>query len=138
VDQRRRFVVSERSMSPALQPGAELLARPAEDPGRGAVVFFRDPTRDDEFWLVKRIVGLAGESVTIAEGAVLIDDRPYDDPWTVDDTAPDGRWQVPAGHVFVLSDARHRSSSDSRRFGPVPLAGAYQLDDGTSLDDGAS
>ena len=132
VDLRRRFVVSERSMAPALLPGAELLATPAVAPGRGAVVFFTDPTRDDEFWLVKRVVGLAGETVTIAHGDVLIDDTPYDDPWTVDDTAPDGVWKVPTGHVFVLSDARHRSSADSRRFGPVPLAGAFQLDDGAS------
>ncbi|MFI7588063.1 signal peptidase I [Spongisporangium articulatum] len=121
----RRFVVAELSMSPALQPGQEIDAEPASAPGRGVVLFFADPTQDD-FWLVKRVVGLPGETVTIADGEVRLDGRPYDDPWTFDHTEPPGEWHVPPGHVFVLSDARGRSLADSRTFGPVPVAGAYQ------------
>ena len=124
-------------MSPALEPGQEVLGIEVgvggPGPARGSVVFFEQPGRAG-FWLVKRVVGLPGERVTIAGGAVFLDGAEYDDPWTFDDTAPGGEWVVGPGEMFVLSDARHRSTADSRSFGPVPVAGSYRLSDGP--DDG--
>lgn len=120
----RRFVISEKSMSPALQPGDRYLARRLRRPRRGRVVFFPHPGRDD-FWLAKRVVGLPGETVEIDGGEVRVDGRVLAEPWTVDPTDPPGRWPVPEAHLFVLSDARHRTRADSRTFGPIVQDGSY-------------
>lgn len=120
----RRFVISEMSMSPALTPGDSFVARRLRRPRRGKVVFFPHPNRP-ELWLVKRIVGLSGETVAVHAGTVRIDGADLDESWTTDPTEPDGRWKVPPGHMFVLSDARHRTLADSRTIGPVPLRPAF-------------
>lgn len=120
----RRFVVAEKSMSPALQPGDRYLARRTRKPRRGSVVFFPHPDRVD-FWLAKRIVGLPGETVEVHEGEVKIGGERLVEPWTMDPTSPPGRWHVPPEHVFVLSDARHRTRADSRSLGAIPLDHAY-------------
>ena len=120
----RRFVVSELSMSPALAPGDRMLARRARRLRRGQVVFFPHPHHDD-FWLVKRVIGLPGETVRITGGTVQVDGGVISEPWAGGATLPEGEWQVPPGHMFVLSDARHRTRADSRTLGPVPTRGAY-------------
>ncbi len=120
----RRFVVTEESMSPALSPGDHFLARRLRRARRGTVVFFEHPRRPG-FWLVKRVIGLPGEPVSIDGGRVMIDGSILDEPWATSPTEPDGAWAVPSGHVFVLSDARHRSRADSRSLGPVPIRGCY-------------
>lgn len=113
-------------MSPGLVPGDQLVAFKRIPPRRGALIFFRRPGVTDDFWLVKRVIGLPGEQVTIRDGRVIVDDRPLDEVWTTDPTRPNGVWPpVPPGHVFVLSDARARSTADSRTYGPIPLDGAY-------------
>jgi signal peptidase I len=110
-------------MSPAMTPGDRFLARRLRRPRRGRLVFFPHPSRPD-FWLAKRIVGLPGETVVI-DGGVSIDGRPLDEPWTTEATSPPGTWTVPGGHMFVLSDARHRTQADSRSMGPVPTDSAF-------------
>lgn len=122
----RRFIISELSMSPALLPGDRFLARRLRNPRRGQVVFFPHPRRQD-FWLVKRVVGLPGESLTIEGGSVRIDGEPVDEPWALDATHPEGRWEIPSRHMFVLSDARRRTTTDSRTLGPVPIRPSYRV-----------
>lgn len=99
----RRFIISEMSMSPALRPGDRLLARRLRRPRRGQIVFFPHPRRED-FWLVKRVHGLPGDTVRSEDG---------------------GTTTVPSGHMYVLSDALHLTRADSRTFGPVPLDPGY-------------
>ena len=119
-------MVSERSMAPALEPGQILLGVRQHRPRRGRLVCLRHPYRD-EFWLVKRVVGLPGERVEIAGGRVHADGAPLAEPWVGDDTEPDGAWTCGRGQMFVLSDARQRTAADSRSFGPVPVAGSYRV-----------
>lgn len=111
-------------MSPALAPGDALVARRLRRPRRGRILFFPHPHRSD-FWLVKRIVGLPGEVVVIADGGVTIDGTPLVEPWAEPGTGPDGSWTVPERHVFVLSDARRRTVADSRTWGPIGVERAY-------------
>lgn len=120
----RRFVVSELSMSPGLAPGDTFIARRLRQPRHGLVAVFPHPLRP-ELWLVKRVIGLAGETVSIHAGKVYLDGVEQEEPWTTDATAPDGQWTVPRGHMFVLSDARHRTLADSRTMGAVPQRPAY-------------
>lgn len=116
-----RFEVSEASMSPTLHPGDYVLTwSSSAAPRRGTIVVFEDPRRPD-FWLVKRIIGLPGEMVEIADGKVSIDGKALDEPWTDEPTTPDGSWQLGEAEAFVLGDLRHRSAGDSRRLGPLPV-----------------
>ncbi|MFO7301515.1 MAG: signal peptidase I [Acidobacteriota bacterium] len=71
------------SMMPAYDEGQLLLlnrlAYLTSDPQRGDVVAIAIPGRYAV--LVKRIVGLPGERVRIANGVVFVDDRPLDEPY---------------------------------------------------------
>jgi signal peptidase I len=117
-----RFEISEASMTPALRPGDFVLTDRSPRPlYRGDIAVFEHPSRPS-FFLVKRIVGLPGDRLTIDSGRVLIDGTPLDEPWTTDETGPDGVWELGPDEAFVLGDARWMSSGDSREIGPVPLS----------------
>lgn len=113
----RRFAVAERSMEPALRPGDYLITSSYLDNlRRGEVVVYEHPNRDG-FWLVKRVVGLAGDEIRIEDGRLLRDGAAVDDWYT----PGDGNWTVPPGAVFVIGDNRGWSSADSRSLGPIPI-----------------
>lgn len=73
---------------------------------------------------LKRVVGVAGDTVFIRDGVLSVDGREPPEPY-VDRAEVDsvyfGPVTVPAGSVFVLGDNRG-NSIDSRTFGPIPLA----------------
>jgi signal peptidase I len=116
--------VSSGSMAPSYRTGAEVIVEKvssrSRDPANGDVIAFHEPGTGD--LLIKRVAGLPGEHVDIADGVLRIDGtpvkEPYLDPATVDGTYF-GPVRVPAGHVFVMGDAR-AGAVDSRTFGPVP------------------
>ena len=85
------------------------------DPERGDVILF-DPPFEQEYYYVKRVIGLPGETVTIRNGLVYINDSatPLDEPYLPD--APRGNFgpfQVPEGCYFMMGDNRN-NSWDSR------------------------
>jgi signal peptidase I len=89
-------------------------------PRRGDVVVLRDPGGTPEL-LIKRVIGLPGERVTLADGKVYIDGQPLEEPYLNQSTQGGGRsWVVPPLSVFVMGDNRS-ASRDSRIFGPVAL-----------------
>ena len=118
----RRYEVAEASMAPALQPGDYLIAQTGRGvPDRGDIVIFEHPGRAG-FELVKRVVGLPGELLTIANGQVHVDGQVLAEPWADGPTYPEVEWRLGDDDVFVLGDARADSSSDGRTLGPVPVA----------------
>jgi DNA-3-methyladenine glycosylase II len=92
----QRFQVSEDSMRPTLAPGDEFVVTGSRQAEVGEVVALPHPDRDD-FWLVKRLGAGPGDRVD-GHGAL----------------APDRAW--------VISDNPEVAASDSRSFGPVPIA----------------
>jgi signal peptidase I len=120
----RRYAIAEQSMAPALHPGDWVLAiRSGDPPLRGDIVVFDHPDSPG-FELVKRVIGLPGETVTIANGQVHIDGAVLAEPWADGPTRPAAEWGLSADEILVLGDARSRSAADGRTLGPLPLAAA--------------
>ncbi len=114
----RRFRVVDHSMTPAIEPGDYVITdRAWERRGlaRGDVVVFRSGERH----MIKRVLGLPGETIGIEGGVLMIGGRPAADPWWPAATRPDGEWVVPPDSWFVLGDNRAASAADSRTLGPI-------------------
>ena len=77
--------------------------------------------------MVKRVVGMGGEMITIEGGEVLIDGKAGLDHWGSGFSTPDGQWAVPPRKLFVLSDQRSLTRDDSRTFGPVGTDCMYRM-----------
>jgi signal peptidase I len=118
----RRFAVVEESMLPAFEPGDWVIAKRRRGvPGRGDVVVFTvasDPTT----YLIKRVIGLPGERITVADGQVHVDGETLAEPWANGPTFGDGEEQIADDAVWVLGDNRASSSVDSRVIGGVPIS----------------
>ncbi len=102
-------------MAPALRSGDRVVAihRPL---AAGVIVVFEAA---DGMVMVKRVVGLPGDTVTIGHGMVLVNGTPRED---VLDTPGEGSWSIGPGECFVLSDARDLTLADSRTFGPIDVS----------------
>ncbi len=119
------FAVPSASMAPELEPGDKVvvskLSYLVDDPRRGDVVVFDSPGPDTRYaLLVKRIVGLPGETVEARGGQVLVDGVPIDEPYLPDDTFTADFSAITLGpdQYWVMGDNRP-GSGDSRQFGPV-------------------
>jgi signal peptidase I len=95
-----------------------------DSPERGDIVVFTRPdephTIDDEssINLIKRVVGLPGETVELRGTQLLIDGKVLDESYAryEEHGIPDGYFgpqRIPEGHVFLLGDNRDHSK-DSR------------------------
>lgn len=78
----------------------------------------RTSANDD---LIKRIVGLGGETVEVSDNRVLIDGVPLDEPYLQTGVAMGdfGPRTLAPDELFMMGDNRNESS-DGRVFGPIP------------------
>lgn len=120
------FSIPSESMETTLLVGdhvvVDKLAYRLGDIDRFDVVVFDKPPELTSSYdeLIKRVIGLPGDTVEGREGAVWINGAPIDEPYldpgvTILDFPAE---VVPDGHLFLMGDNRNRSS-DSRVFGPV-------------------
>ena len=106
--------VRSHSMAPTLTDGQLVLTRSlrsAHAVGRGDLVVLDSPL-DPGRLVVKRVVGLPGEKVTLDAGRVSVAGRPLPESYASPSMFR-GEYDVPPGHYFVLGDNRD-ASSDSR------------------------
>jgi signal peptidase I len=134
------FYIPSASMEPTLEKGDRVLVNKLSydlhDVHRGDVVVFELPPdkvgSDGIKDLIKRVIGLPGDTIETRDGSVYIDDRRLDEPYL-----PDGaltgdpsngnnptieRQVVPEDTVFVMGD--NRSNSHDSRYadrGPIPI-----------------
>jgi signal peptidase I len=126
------FYIPSVSMEPTLDVGDRVLVNkqsyegPLSHPiNRGDLVVFEKPESEGSSEvqdLIKRVIGLPGETVTVRDNTVYIDGRPLDEPYLPEGTFTDtfDGEPIPEGHIFVMGDNR-TDSRDSRFFGPVPI-----------------
>ena len=118
-------VVEGESMYPTFVPKDVVQARSfRSSSARGDVVIVNDDHGDR---VIKRIIGLPGETVTIYRGFVYINSRRLSEPYllkhtytfkcAIEDESP-AKWRLGEDQYFVLGDNR-LESRDSRAFGPV-------------------
>lgn len=111
------------SMENTIMPGDNILgsrlAYLTEEPKRGDVIFFPFPDNETQKY-VKRIIGLPGETVTIIEGKIYINDstEPLDEPYLkeewVNGTGP-YVFEIPEDSYLCLGDNRNKSA-DAREW----------------------
>lgn len=112
------FMVSGNSMAPAYNSGDYLLvAKWPMQYQRGDVVIAEDP-QDTSTFLIKRIIGLPGETVAMTDGKVSINGAPLNAPYV--EQAATSTLSVTLGNdqYFLLGD-NPSQSFDSRSFGGV-------------------
>lgn len=74
------------------------------------LVFYSDELQES---LIKRVIGLPGDVVTIKEGAVYVNQKLLDEPYIGEADKFNGSYEVPEGKYFFLGDNR-LWSKDSR------------------------
>jgi signal peptidase I len=96
---------------------------------RGDIVVFKRPPRDvgtADKDLVKRVIGLPGETISSRASTVLINGKPLGEPWLpaltgscAENAENIPRTKIPPGQYFVMGDCRG-NSADSRTWGTLP------------------
>ena len=118
-----RIRVDGSSMEPTLHSGEFMivnrLAYKLGSPQTGDVVVFHYPGNPDQEY-IKRVIGLPGDRVVIANGRVSVNDQVLDEPYIAAPPEYEESTTVPPGMLFVLGDNRN-NSSDSHSWGPVAL-----------------
>lgn len=122
------FYVKGKSMEPTFFEHEYLIIdeftyRFVHEPVRGEIVVFRAPTLEKDFYL-KRVVGLPGERVKIADNKVIIFNQGHpqgvvvEENYLTEDTSGSTTISLGPEQYFVLGDNRDQSY-DSRRFGAI-------------------
>jgi signal peptidase I len=121
------FYIPSDSMVPTLVQRDRVLVNKLSyhfhDVHRGDIVVFErppgevDPRIKD---LIKRVIGLPGETIEGRNGSLLINGRVLNEPYLPKgvQTSDFGPTIIPKGNYFVMGDNRG-NSKDSRVFGPI-------------------
>jgi signal peptidase I len=131
------FVVPSGSMLPTLQIGDRIVVDKipglAHDIHRGNIIVFRRAPGDTDPQypiLVKRVIGLPGDTLRSSGDILYVNGRTLAEPWlsAMNSTPTCAQasfdiplTRVPRGQYYVLGDCRG-DSSDSRVWGTVPVA----------------
>lgn len=119
----QRTLVLSCSMEPNLHENQQLIVDKL-------TYHFRRPERaeivvidmgEDEIPLIKRVIGLPGETLEIKDNRVLIDGQVLSEPYLAEAYQRDyGPVTIPKDAVFVMGDNRN-NSRDSRMIGTITL-----------------
>lgn len=110
------------SMENTIQVGDRIvgfrLAYNNSTPQYGDIIMFRHPDHPDEpnNILIKRVIGLPGDTIVIKEGIVYVNDEPLEEDYLKEEWVTRNgpyTYEVPKDSYFVLGDNRN-TSADAR------------------------
>lgn len=112
------FYVSGNSMSPNYNANDYLILSLFDKQlNRGDVVVSRNPKDENQF-LIKRVIGLPGEKIEIKNNKVIVNGQDLNEPYVNGATIGEMSLTLNNNEYFVLGDNRN-ASLDSRVLGPV-------------------
>jgi signal peptidase I len=124
------FLVDGLSMFPTFSNGdyvlTDELTYRIRPPERGEVVVFHDVT-DPSTYLIKRVIGLPGETVIVRNNTVTVENKQDPNGFVLNEyylpkgtvTSGDATWTLSSSTYFMMGDNR-AVSYDSRSWGPLP------------------
>jgi signal peptidase I len=120
------FYIPSLSMAPTLKVNDRVLVNKLSydlhEVNRGDLVVFESPPNEGSQTkdLIKRVIGLPGETVESRDGLIYINGQALEEPYLQPDvtTGPMEKVTVPPDHLWVMGDNR-ANSRDSRFFGAI-------------------
>lgn len=123
------FFIPSGSMEPTLQIGDRIIvSKLSLDFGsihRGDILVFKAPPAEHcgevVTDLVKRVIGLPGDTLTSQGNTIFVNGQPLKETWTHYEplSTPITKTVVPPNQYFMMGD-NHPNSCDSRMWGTVP------------------
>jgi signal peptidase I len=127
------LIVNKLVFAPT-RTGLERALLPHRDIRRGDVIVFKSPEQPERD-LIKRVIGLPGDRLELHRKKILINGKPFDEPYTQFLEPPStegpartgdlreeyGPVTVPDGQYFMMGDNRD-NSQDSRYWGFLPMS----------------
>ncbi|GAB4528925.1 MAG: signal peptidase I [Anaerolineales bacterium] len=118
-----RIRVDGYSMMPTLESGEFIVVNRLSyrlgQPERGDIIVFHYPHNPTQEY-IKRIIGLPGDKIRIADGLVYVNGYPLEEPYIAAPPQYQTEMTVGEAQLFVLGDNRN-NSSDSHVWGTVPF-----------------
>lgn len=110
----RFFLVPSGSMEPTLNPGDMVVTLSQREYRRGDIVVWAD----NGDYLVKRIVGLPGDRVSVVDGALFLNGKYASEPYLLEamNYYIETPVAIPEGFYFYLGDNRNASDDSSLGF----------------------
>ncbi len=111
----RFFMVSSSSMEPTLNTADMIVVLKQKVYKRGDIVVLRDEREGDGSYIVKRIVAISGDSVSIKNGVLSINGQYVSEPYIKEqmEYKMESPVHVGPGEVFVMGDNRNNSADSS-------------------------
>lgn len=118
------FVIPSVSMQPTLEMGDRVLVNRLvyhfRSPERGDIIVFHPPNVESSEPFIKRVVAVAGDTVSVHGGLLWINGQAQEEPYLKEASIVDDYPEITIapGYVWAMGDNRN-NSGDSRVFGPV-------------------
>ena len=118
------YAIPSESMEPTLVGGDRVLVSRItyhfRSPERGDVIVFHPPGYEGAVPLIKRVVAVGGDTVSVHDGRLWLNGTAQDEPY-LKESLIEGEYPettIKPGYVWAMGDNR-KASGDSRYFGPV-------------------